>query len=40
MKISLKKLLDLPGVLVEDSKQTKKTLILSVKAEKKHDLTS
>jgi hypothetical protein len=35
MKMSLTKLLNLPGVLVEDSKQTKETLILSVKADKK-----
>ena len=35
MKISLTKLLNLPGVIVEDSKQTKETLILSVKAANK-----
>ena len=33
--MSLTKLLNLPGVIVEDSKQTKETLILSVKTEKK-----
>lgn len=35
MKMSLTKLLNLPGVIVEDSKQIKETLILSVKAENK-----
>ncbi len=33
--MSLTKLLNLPGVIVEDSKQTKETLILFVKAERK-----
>jgi transposase len=33
--MSLTKLLNLPGVLGEDSKQTKQTLILFVKAERK-----
>ena len=35
MKMSLTKLLNLPGVMVENSKQTKETLILSVKAKNK-----
>jgi transposase len=33
--MSLKKFLNLPGVIGEDSKQTKETLILFVKAERK-----
>ena len=33
--MSLAKLLNLPGVIVEDSKQTKETLILFVKTEGK-----
>ena len=33
--MSLTKLLNLPGVIVEDSKQTKETLTLFVKAERK-----
>jgi hypothetical protein len=33
MKISLTKLLNLPGVIVEDSKQKKHTLILNVDSE-------
>jgi len=35
MKMSLTQLLNLPGVIGEDSKQTKETLILFVKAERK-----
>jgi len=35
MKISLTKLLNLPGVIVEDGKPIKETLILFVKADRK-----
>lgn len=35
MKRTMTKLLNLPGVIVEDSKDTAETLILSVRVEKK-----